>query len=164
MEAKILLVDDENAIRKMLTKYLEGAGYTCCTAENVDSAKKILASEAFDLLLSDLKMPGESGLALLRYAKEHYPQMGRVMITGFAAPEIASEILTVGVYGYIIKPLTRDMVLITVEKDIRIILCTGYSNKISAESAQKVGINAFTYKPFSKAELASTVREVLDSA
>jgi signal transduction histidine kinase/DNA-binding response OmpR family regulator len=119
MEAKILLVDDENAIRKMLTRYLEGAGYTCRTAENVDSAKKILASETFDLLLSDLKMPGESGLTLLKHAKEHYPKMGRVMITGFAAPEIASEILTVGVYGYIIKPLTRDMVLITVENALR---------------------------------------------
>jgi two-component system, NtrC family, sensor kinase len=119
MNAKILIVDDELAIRKFLTRFLEDAGYECHTAENVASAKDALASTTFDLLLSDLKMPGDSGLDLIRYAKEHYPQTGRVMITGFGAPEIASEIMTVGVYGYIIKPVTNDMVLITVENALR---------------------------------------------
>jgi len=51
-----------------------------------------------------------------------------------------------------------------IRADIPIILCTGYSNKINAEIAQKIGINAFTYKPFSKADLAGCVREVLDKA
>jgi len=51
-----------------------------------------------------------------------------------------------------------------IRADIPIVLCTGYSNKIDADIAQKIGINAFTYKPFSKADLASTVREVLDKA
>jgi two-component system, NtrC family, sensor kinase len=119
MNARILIVDDEQAIRKLLTRYLEGAGYECHTAENVESAKKLLASHTFDLLLCDLKMPGDSGLDLIRYAKEHYPQTGRVMITGFGAPEIASEIMMVGVYGYIIKPVTQNVVLITVENALR---------------------------------------------
>ena len=119
MNAKILIVDDEPAIRKLLIRVLEGAGYECHTAEDTASAKEALASNTFDLLLCDLKMPGESGLTLIRYAKEHYPQTGRVMITGFGAPEIASEIMTVGVYGYIIKPVTSDMVLITVENALR---------------------------------------------
>jgi two-component system, NtrC family, sensor kinase len=119
MDAKILIVDDEQAIRKLLTRFLEGAGYACRNAENVATAKEILAKETFDLLLSDLKMPGASGLELIRYAKEHYPQTGRVMITGFGSPEIASEIMTVGVYGYIIKPVSRDMVMITVENALR---------------------------------------------
>ena len=51
-----------------------------------------------------------------------------------------------------------------IREDIPVILCTGYSNKISAEIALEIGIDAFTYKPFSKADLASTVREVLDNA
>jgi PAS domain S-box-containing protein len=55
------------------------------------------------------------------------------------------------------------MELKQIREDIRIILCTGFSNTVSAENAQKIGINAFTYKPFSKADLASTVREVLDN-
>ena len=119
MDAKILIVDDEPAIRKLLTRYLGDAGYECQSAESVASAKEILAKETFDLLLSDLKMPGDSGLELLRHAKKQYPEMGRVMVTGFGSSEIASEIMTVGVYGYIIKPVTRDMVLITVENALR---------------------------------------------
>lgn len=119
MNAKILIVDDEQAIRKLLTRYLEGAGYECHTAENAISAKEVLAAKTFDLLLCDLKMPGDSGLELIRYAKKQYPETGRVMITGFGAPEIASEIMTVGVYGYIIKPVTQNVVLITVENALR---------------------------------------------
>jgi len=63
--------------------------------------------------------------------------------------------------------MTGDKFAIELRKiraDILIILCTGYSNKINAEGAQEIGINAFTYKPFSKADLASCVREVLDKA
>lgn len=119
MGTKILIVDDEQAIRKLLARYLEAAGYECQTAENVASAKKMLASENFDLLLSDLKMPGDSGLELFQHAKKHYPQMGRIMITGYGSPETASEIMTVGVYGYIIKPVTKNMLLITVENALR---------------------------------------------
>lgn len=119
MEARILLVDDENAIRKMLTRFLVAAGHTCRVAENVETAKKILAADTFDLLLCDLKMPGESGLELLKHAKKHYPQTGRVMITGYGSPEFAGEILAVGVYGYIIKPVSKEVVLITVENALR---------------------------------------------
>ena len=119
MNAKILIVDDEPAIRKLLAKYLDGAGYECHTAENVVSAKEVLASNTFDLLLCDLKMPGESGLDLLRHTKKDYPHIGRVMITSLSSPEIASEIMAVGVYGYIIKPVTKSIVLITVENALR---------------------------------------------
>ncbi len=119
MKGKILIVDDEQAIRNLLTNYLVTAGYECQTAENVASAKKMLALTNFDLLLSDLKMPGESGLDLIRYAKENYPQTGRVMITGVGDSEIACEIMTVGVYGYIIKPMSKEIVLITVENSLR---------------------------------------------
>ncbi len=119
MDARILIVDDEPAIRKLLARHLEGAGYECHTAEDVVSAKEVLASNTFDLLLCDLKMPGESGLDLLRHAKKDYPHTGRVMITGMSSPEIASEIMKVGVYGYIIKPVTKNIVLITVENALR---------------------------------------------
>ena len=119
MDAKILIVDDEPAIRKLLARYLQDEGYDCQLAETVAAAKEILASNTFDLLLSDLKMPGESGLDLVRHAKKQYPQMGRIMITGYGSPEIASEIMMVGVYGYIIKPVTKNIVLITVENALR---------------------------------------------
>ncbi|MGD9949141.1 MAG: ATP-binding protein [Desulfobulbus sp.] len=119
MDAKILIVDDELAIRNLLTRYFVDAGYECHGAESVESAKEALTSETFDLLLCDLKMPGGSGLELIRYTKKQYPSMGRIMITGYGSPERASEIMEVGVYGYIIKPVTRNVALITVENALR---------------------------------------------
>lgn len=119
MSEKILIVDDELSIQKLLGKYLGNAGYECHVANDVESAKEALAVRAFDLLLCDLNMPGSSGLVLIRYAKEHYPRMGRVMVTGFGSPEIANKIMDVGVYGYIIKPLIRNVVLVTVANALR---------------------------------------------
>ncbi len=119
MNEKILIVDDEPAIRKILRMFLEEAGYLCQVADNVQSAKEILAGQTFDLLLSDLKMPGESGLDLIQYAKIHYPDIGRIMITGFGDPAVANEIMEIGVYGYLIKPLSKEIVLITVENTLR---------------------------------------------
>jgi len=121
MDAKILIVDDELSIRNLLSRYLADAGYECRTSENADAAKDVLMEQTFDLLLCDLRMPGDSGLELFHYTKQYYPDMGRVMITGFGSPEIASEVMAVGVYGYIIKPLTRNVVLITVENALRLL-------------------------------------------
>ncbi len=122
MHEKILIVDDEPAIRKVLTRILEEAGYLCRGADSVQSAKEILAVDTFDLLLSDLKMPEESGLDLIRYAKAHYPDTGRIIITGVDNPEVADEIMAVGVYGYILKPLSKDIVLITVKNTLHHLL------------------------------------------
>ncbi len=118
-KGNILIVDDEWPIRKLLTRYLEEDGYFCMDAGNAEEARVILASQPFDLLLTDLKMPGDSGLELIKYAKIHYPQMGSVMITAISSQDIAHEIVEVGVYGYIVKPITRGIVLITVENGLR---------------------------------------------
>lgn len=138
MKANILIVDDELALRKLLARFLGDAGYECHIEESVASAKEILALETFDLLISDLKMPGESGLELIRHAKKHYPNMGRVMITGYGYPEIVGEIMTVGVYGYIIKPTSRDMVLITVENALRLLRLDLHMNAYKIELEKSI--------------------------
>jgi signal transduction histidine kinase/DNA-binding response OmpR family regulator len=113
--ARILIVDDEEVLRRLLTRFLTQAGYECHQAEDAESARKMLAARSFDLLLSDLKMPGESGIELMRYAKEHYPATGRIIISGIGSPEVSNEVIQIGVYGYILKPVTKNEVLITVE-------------------------------------------------
>jgi signal transduction histidine kinase/DNA-binding response OmpR family regulator len=119
MDAKILIVDDEPEVLKLINRFLVEAGYECFVAESVKSAKNVLASQDIDLLLSDVKMPGESGLELIRYAKENHPRIGRVMVTGLDSLEIADEIMAIGVYGYVIKPMTKNVVLITVANALR---------------------------------------------
>ncbi len=119
MNARILIVDDEPAILKLITRFLVEAGYQCFTADTATSAKEVLSAQEIELLLCDMKMPGESGLELIRYAKENHPRAGRIMITGIDSLEIASEIMSIGVYGYLVKPMTKNVVLITVENALR---------------------------------------------
>jgi signal transduction histidine kinase/DNA-binding response OmpR family regulator len=135
MEARILIVDDEPAIQRLLARYLEEEGYECHIAENVASAKRLLDSMPFDLLLSDLVMPGDSGVELIRHAKEHYPHIGRVMITAYGSPGIASDIIAIGVYGYVVKPVTKDIVLITVQNALRLqrLDCNNQAYKVEME-------------------------------
>jgi len=135
---KILIVDDEQPIRNILRRYLEKAGYRCETAENTASAKELLALEPFDLILTDLMMPGESGIDLIKYAKEYYPETGRVMITAIGTQDIANEIMEIGVYGYIIKPISRDIVLITVKNAIRHLTLDLHMQACVLEMADKI--------------------------
>ena len=135
---KILIVDDEKPIRSILCRYLEKAGYQCKAAEDTAAAKEMLASEPFDLLITDLMMPGESGLSLIQHAKKHHPNTGRVMITAMGSQDIAREIMEVGVYGYIVKPIARDIVLITVENALRHLALDIHMQAYLAEMEAKI--------------------------
>lgn len=115
----ILIVDDEQSVRRLLTTILKGAGYQCTAAENVAMAKRLLAEKPFDLILTDNDMPGESGIQLVRYVKERYPQTAVVMVTIIDDPKQAKEVLQLGVYGYIVKPFTNNLILITVANALR---------------------------------------------
>ncbi len=111
----ILIVDDERSIRKLLSRYLEDAGHACWTAENVAEAKEILNNRSFDLLLSDINMPGETGIALTRYVNDTYPNLPIVIVSIIDNPTAAKEALELDIYGYIVKPFTRRLVLISVD-------------------------------------------------
>ena len=119
MQPSVLIVDDESHVRLLLAKILEHAGYSCRNAESVHTAKKILREQTFNLVLTDINMPQESGTDLARYINEHHPEIGVVMVTAIDDPDQAKEVLAIGVYGYIIKPFTQNLVLITIENALR---------------------------------------------
>ena len=142
MNARILIVDDEAAVLKIVTRFLVEAGYHCFTANTVKSAKQVLSAEAIELLLCDVKMPGESGLDLIRFAKENYPRVGRIMLTGIDSLEIANEIMSIGVYGYIVKPMTKNVVLITVANALRHLQLDHSFQASIAELEKKVSVRS----------------------
>lgn len=119
MDAKILIVDDELAMPRFLDRFLVNAGYECQLVERVASAKEILVVGSFDLLLSDLKISGELGLDPVRHAQKHYPWIGRITITGYGSPGLASEVMMGGVYEYLSKSVPINVVLITVKNVLR---------------------------------------------
>ncbi|BBO82907.1 hypothetical protein DSCO28_34730 [Desulfosarcina ovata subsp. sediminis] len=117
--ADLLIVDNAFQVRNILVRYLEEAGYRCITAASVDEAKALLATRPVDMILSDIDMPGVSGIELFRYAATACPDTPIIVVSVIDTPQKAKEVLEFGVYGYIVKPFTRNIVLITIENALR---------------------------------------------
>ncbi len=117
--AHILVVDDEPPIRTMMQHILEANGYECRTAENASHARELLHETQADLMLCDINMPGESGMDFTRYVLSEFPDIATIMVTAVGDPLIAESMLKMGVYDYIIKPMDRNGLLISVGNAIR---------------------------------------------
>jgi len=100
----ILIVDDELSMREFLKILLDKEGYQTETANDGESALKLLTDNAFDLIVTDIKMPGMGGLALLEKAKQKDNSIPVVMITAHASPDDAVVAMKNGAYDYITKP------------------------------------------------------------
>jgi len=116
---RILIVDDEAPIRSLLSQTLAAVGYECRTAADAGEARKVLAADEVDLLLSDINMPGESGLDLVRHALSESPELAVIMVTAIDDHIVANSMLEAGVFDYIAKPIDRNRVLISVANACR---------------------------------------------
>jgi DNA-binding NtrC family response regulator len=114
-ELRVLVLDDEPTVCERLTRMLEKAG--CRVESFTDSTKALarIAEQRFEVLVTDLKMPGPGGLDVLRFVNEHYPATRVIVITGFATVETAREAMKGGAVDFIPKPFRmtqlRDLIL-----------------------------------------------------
>lgn len=104
----ILVVDDEQSMRDFLHILLKKEGYRVQTAKNADLALEELEKQQYHLVITDIRMPGRSGLDLLNEIKEKDPELPVVMITAFASPEDAVTAMKKGAFDYISKPFNVD--------------------------------------------------------
>ncbi len=104
MDEKILVVDDESSMRKMLEILFTGVGYHVECAEDAEAALKAMSRSPFDLILSDIRMPGLSGLDLLKRLREEDSETDVILMTAYASTESAIEALKLGAFDYITKP------------------------------------------------------------
>lgn len=114
MNEHILIVDDEEMIRELLSSTLVQEGYVCFQAANVDEAFNILGDHRVDLVISDIMMPGRSGVELLKDLKKVDPEIAVLMITGLSDMNTAMECIHLGADDYITKPFGISRVLLTV--------------------------------------------------
>lgn len=102
---KILIVDDEPFIRKVLSKYLIGKEYSIETADNGKIALDKLESEPFDLVLTDLRMPKMGGRELLQLMSDNFPEIPKIVLTGHGTKEDIILALKTGAYDFLTKPI-----------------------------------------------------------
>jgi putative nucleotidyltransferase with HDIG domain len=116
--SRILIVDDELAVREVMYEGLRMAGYDCTTASNAAEALQRLEDERFALVLSDIEMPGGSGTELLRVIRERYADLDVIMITAIVDIDVALRAIRNGASDYLTKPFNLEQVKITVERTL----------------------------------------------
>lgn len=116
MEERILIVDDEELICRILARRLIKEGYSCATAHDGKEALNLFYTERFSLIISDIKMPEMDGLDLLRTVKAADPGMMVVMVTAYPDIDMAVEAVRLGAYDFILKPADLDLVVLSVKK------------------------------------------------
>jgi DNA-binding NtrC family response regulator len=120
MEAtSILLVDDNESQRQVIAFWLGEEHHRVSTASSVDAALEQLAQREFDLVVTDVKMPGSSGIELLAWLKENLPEVPIVVMTAYGTVSDAVSAMRMGAFDYVLKPLTEDAFKVVVKKAIQ---------------------------------------------
>lgn len=113
---RILLADDDQSLRRVIQFKLEQNGYEVTAVKDGASALVELQSTDFDLLLSDIKMPGMDGIELLERARNQQPKLKVILITAHATVSQAVQAVKLGAFDYITKPFEDEELLVTIEK------------------------------------------------
>src|SRR6195952_3579819 len=115
---KILIIDDEVNVALLLSKFLIRNGFDVSTASSGSSGLEQLKNGEFNLVLCDFRLEDTDGREMLKQIKIHYPQTGVIIITGYSDIKMAVELIKMGAYDYITKPLYPDEILNTITKAI----------------------------------------------
>lgn len=117
--AQLLVVDDQEQVRTVLSRILTAAGYDCGVAGSVAEAMASVEERVPDLVLCDIDMPRQSGLALVEHLHARHPDVAVLMVTAYDDPLMAETAMDGGALGYIIKPFERNEILINVAGCLR---------------------------------------------
>ncbi|WBL37047.1 response regulator [Tepidiforma flava] len=115
MAATILVVDDDDPVRVMLARLLRTHGYTVLQAAHANEARAVLASQPVDLVVSDIVMPGESGIELRRAMLEQFPELPFILISGYSAEGPAEFAARTPHTVFVQKPFAAEQFLALVE-------------------------------------------------
>jgi len=112
----ILIVDDDIDILELLQRHLQAMGYHTYKAVSVKEALFILKDTFIDLIITDIQMPEIDGLQLLKFANEHYPEIPKLVVTGYPSVEDSLEVIKSGATDYLTKPFTKSELKDAIEK------------------------------------------------
>lgn len=115
-EQVILIVDDEEGLREGLSKLLEDEGYAVKCAEDGEKALEIVRSTHIDLMLTDMRMPGMSGIELLKQVRKIREEIGVIILTGYGEIESYIEAMNFGAMEYVSKPFKVNELKFIVSK------------------------------------------------
>lgn len=110
-KAKVLVVDDDEVVRVSYLRSLESISRDIAAASDGNEALQTMEQTPFDVVLLDMRMPGQDGMSVLRTIKQRWPQSEVVIITGYPSVAGAKEALRLGAYDYVAKPVGPQEVI-----------------------------------------------------
>jgi DNA-binding response OmpR family regulator len=118
MSGKILIVDDEEAVRFFISDALSRVGWQVYEAESGEAALAMLKKATYDVMLLDLRMPGMDGLTVMRHAKERWPEVMIIIMTAYASIDSAIEAVRQGAFDYLRKPCSVEDIMACVKRAV----------------------------------------------
>ncbi|BDV42140.1 acetoacetate metabolism regulatory protein AtoC [Geotalea uraniireducens] len=137
MKAKILVIDDDVSLRRVLEYNLQEEGYDVFAAASGEAGLELFAAEGAALVITDVKMPGIDGLQVLKEIKARAPETLVLVITAFGAVDMAVEAMKLGAYDYITKPFNRDELRLTVRKALQFTGLAAENRRLKDELAER---------------------------
>lgn len=121
MTEKILVIDDEVDMLMMLRMLIEeNTDHRVETTNNPSEGLKRLTSESFDLVITDLKMPGIDGMELFAEIRKSVPHLPVILITAYGSQEVADEAIREGISDFITKPFKKDRILFSIQRSLEL--------------------------------------------
>ncbi len=142
MKRKILLVDDEEIFRRPLTKTILSAGFLVEAASSVDEARQRLAADEFDLVVSDIRMPGADGISFTRELHAAFPDLPVILMTAYGSIRTAVDAMKAGAEDYILKPFEPDEILLLIRRVLEIQDLRTADRYRAARNQEKFGFRA----------------------
>jgi DNA-binding NtrC family response regulator len=161
---RILVVEDDQAMCSLLAKVLARDGYEVELVADGSSALELLRASAFDLVLTDLKMPDKDGLAVLRAAKQADPTTEVIMMTAFGSVDTAVSAMKQGAYDYISKPFPMGEILVLVQKALEKSGLRREVERLRREARGREGLEALLGRSPAMKRVFELVRAVAPSA
>ena len=163
MPPKILIIDDDSSLRRVLEYNLQQEGYEVVTAADGDSGLQLFAEQAPAIVITDLKMPGMGGFQLLSAVKERSPATVVIVLTAFGAIDTAVEAMKLGAFDYLTKPFNREELKLTVRKGLQLQGLSEENRLLKEELSGRAEFKSLVGTSRAMEGVFSVVRKVADT-
>ena len=163
-QAKVLIVEDERLIREVLSTELRKAGHNVVTATDGQEALQIIGTDIFDLVITDLKMPGRlGGMEILKAVKEISPETVVIVITAFATFAVGVEAMRLGAYDVFPKPFDNEHVVLKVRTALEAKRLTAENLLLKRELKGQASFENFIGASEAMQKVFALIRQVADA-
>lgn len=163
MKSRILIIDDDTSLRRVLEYNLQEAGYDVASAASGEEGLRLFDDVQPSLVITDMKMPGMGGMQVLAAIKERSPEMLVIIITAFGTVDIAVEAMKAGAYDYITKPFNRDELRLTVAKALQFSGLAVENKRLKSELSDRGELRTMVGSSPAMEKVFQVVRKVADT-